>query len=172
MKITCLYLGVINFIYMFPVWYLIMLMVASGIVGSSEVKLRQQTVFFRSISSRVCVRVCVAYALASRLHTSHLRMSRVRRGWHWQTSLCTAAAARRSEYPRDLISKMAVIRSRAAFAERCPRPKSYRPPFRRHRSSHVQRSTADIPALDFMLGPATHWSHTTPACRHRSSPRT
>ena len=35
-----------------------------------------------------------------------------------------------------------------------------------------QRSTADIPALDFMLGPATHWSNTTPACRHRSSPRT
>ena len=69
-------------------------------------------------------------------------------------------------------SKMAVIRSRAAFAERCPRPKSYRPQFRRHRSSHVQRSTADIPALDFMLGPATHWSHTTPACRHRSSPHT
>ena len=69
-------------------------------------------------------------------------------------------------------SKIAVIRSRAAFAERCPRPKSYRPLFRRHRSSHVQRSTADIPALDFMLGPATHWSHTTPACRHRSSPRT
>ena len=69
-------------------------------------------------------------------------------------------------------SKMAAIRSRAAFAERCPRPKSYRPLFRRHRSSHVQRSTADIPALDFMLGPATHWSHTTPACRHRSSPRT
>ena len=70
------------------------------------------------------------------------------------------------------IRNESVIISRAAFAERCPRPKSYRPLFRRHRSSHVQRSTADIPALDFMLGPATHWSHTTPACRHRSSPRT
>ena len=69
-------------------------------------------------------------------------------------------------------SEMTVIRSRAAFAERCPRPKSYRPLLRRHRSSHVQRSTADIPAHDFVLGPATHWSHTTPACRHRSSPRT
>ena len=69
-------------------------------------------------------------------------------------------------------SKMAVIRSRAAFAERCPRPKSYRPLLRRHRSSRLQRSTADIPAHDFVLGSATHWSHTTPACRHRSSPRT
>ena len=69
-------------------------------------------------------------------------------------------------------SKMAAIRSRAAFAERCPRPNSYRPLLRRHRSSRLQRSTADIPAHDFVLGPATHWSHTTPACRHRSSPRT
>ena len=84
-EIMCLYLGVINFIYMFRVWGLnnFMLMFASGIVGSSEIKLRQQKVFFRSISSRGCVRmrvrrgyvcmcVAVTYACASRLRM-HVR---------------------------------------------------------------------------------------------------
>ena len=41
-EIMCLYLGEINFIYMFRVWGLSMLKFASGIVGGSEVKLRQQ----------------------------------------------------------------------------------------------------------------------------------
>ena len=42
-EITCLYLGVIYFIYMFRVWGLNMLMLASGIVGSSKFKWRQHT---------------------------------------------------------------------------------------------------------------------------------
>ena len=36
-EITCLYLGVINFIYMFRVWGLNMLMLVRGIVGRSDV---------------------------------------------------------------------------------------------------------------------------------------
>ena len=60
-EITFLYLGVINFIYMFLVWGLnnFMLVFASGIVGSNEIKLRQQKGVFRSMSSRRCVRVRV-----------------------------------------------------------------------------------------------------------------
>ena len=41
-EITPVYFGAIYFIHMFRVWGLNMLMFASGIVGSSDVKLRQQ----------------------------------------------------------------------------------------------------------------------------------
>ena len=95
-EITCLYLGVINFMYMFRVWGLsnFMLMFASGIAGSSEIKLRQQKRVFRSISSRGCVRMCVAvaYACASWLRT-HVRHGCVR--------MCVAVS---TEYRRDLRS--------------------------------------------------------------------
>ena len=51
-EITCLYLGVTNYIYMFRAWGLNMLVFASGIVGSSEVKLRGQMWISRSDYSR------------------------------------------------------------------------------------------------------------------------
>ena len=57
-------IGVINFIYMFRVWgpNNFMLMFASRIVGSSEIKLSQQKGVFRSIISRCgCVRVRRGY---------------------------------------------------------------------------------------------------------------
>ena len=47
-EMTSLYLGVIKFIYMFWVWGLNMLMFASGIAGTSCLKLRQQMGVSRS----------------------------------------------------------------------------------------------------------------------------
>ena len=147
------------------------------------------TVWFRRahISLQLCLRLYASFVVPLlpynmgtwgltqadlvRIDTYHRRHLRQIIGVHWPNR-SSLPPLPKSTYQRvHQNSKMTVIRSRAAFAERCPRPKSYRPLLRRHRSSRVQRSTADIPAYDFVLGPATHWSHTTPACRHRSSPR-
>ena len=53
-------------------------------------------------------------------------------------------------------SKMAVIRSRAASAERCPRPKSYRPLFRRYRSSHEKTEIFTISNVESQVFTPNH----------------
>ena len=59
-EITCLYLGVINFIYMFWVRGLNMLMFASGIVGSSGIKLRRRRGFPEAATVAIASRAALA----------------------------------------------------------------------------------------------------------------
>ena len=110
-----------------------------------------------------------------RIDTYHRRHLRQIIGVHWPNRISNVALYHRCQC-RPISESIVTARWRlfghVLRLSRCPRPKSYRPLLRRHRSCRLQRSTADIPAHDFVLGPATHWSHTTPACRHRSSPCT
>ena len=111
-----------------------------------------------------------------RIDTYHRRHLRQIIGVHWPNRISNVALYHHCQ-SRPISESIITARWQLfghvlRLPRDAPRPKSYRPLFRRHRSSYVQRSTADIPAHDFVLGPATYWSHTTPACRHRSSPRT
>ena len=112
-----------------------------------------------------------------RLDTYHRRHLRQFIGVHWPNRISNVALYHRCQ--SRPISKSIITARWRLFGHvlRLPRDAPAQRASdhyfaRRHRSSHVQRSTEDIPAHDFVLGPVTHWSHTTPACRHRSSPHT